>query len=148
MDGVSSAFAVVSLALQLVETVHEISKFLKEIENAPTELTRLVETLDQLNSVLGYVKDLLEQQFLVLRLPGSPAFILQALKNCQGRVKTLETLVNKASMSFGHHRRVPRTWASVRFISKKEDFHELQSQLRDAKSDLQFAISSNSWQLQ
>lgn len=62
MDGVASAFAVVSLAIQLVETGEKISKFLSSVRDAPNEVTKLNQALDQLNSTLKQVSYLLEQQ--------------------------------------------------------------------------------------
>lgn len=148
MDGVSSAFAVVSLAIQLVETGEKISKFLSSVQNAPNEVTKLAQTLDQLNSTLKQVSFLLEQQYLVLRLPGSPVFIANALKNCEKRINTLENVIQRAKISLNHRTQVQRSWAAMRFVSKKEDIQEWQSQLRDAEAGLQTAILSNSWQLQ
>lgn len=148
MDGVSGAFAVVSLAIQLFETVQETRKFLNDIQNAPNEIIRQIETLDQLSSVLGYVKQLLEQQLIVLRLPGSPIFILNALQNCERKLKPLEEIITGAKKAGSHEHRARRQWSSLRFVSKKDQLQEIHSQLRDAKSDLQFAISANSWQLQ
>ncbi|CAD6581412.1 MAG: hypothetical protein ASARMPRED_000606 [Alectoria sarmentosa] len=148
MDGVSSAFAVVSLAIQLVETGEKISKFLTSIQDAPSEIIKLGHTLDQLNGVLKQVSYLLEQQYLVLRLPGSPVFITNALENCEKRIKALEDVIQKAKKSMDHRGRVQRSWATMRFVSKKEDIQEMQSQLRDAQAGLQTAMLSNSWQLQ
>ena len=148
MDGVSSAFAVVSLAIQLVETGEKISKFLSSVQGAPNEITKLAQTLDQLNSTLKQVSSLLEQQYLVLRLPGSPVFIANALENCEKRIKTLENVIQKVKNSMDHQNRVQRSWAAMRFVSKKEDIQEWQSQLRDAEAGLQTAMLSNSWQLQ
>lgn len=148
MDGVSSAFAVVSLAIQLVETGEKISKFLTSIQGAPSEIIKLGQTLDQLNCTLKQVRDLLEQQYLVLRLPGSPVFITNALENCEKRIKTLEDVIQKAKKSMENRGRVQRSWAAMRFVSKKEDIIEMQGQLRDAQAGLQIAMLSNSWQLQ
>ncbi|KAM0794360.1 hypothetical protein BDR22DRAFT_695847 [Usnea florida] len=47
-----------------------------------------------------------------------------------------------------HQSRVQRSWATMRFVSKKEDILEMQSHLRDAEIGLQTAMLSNSWQLQ
>lgn len=150
MDGLSnvaSAIAVVSLAVQLVDTVHEISKFLKNVQDAPNEVLRLIETLDQLQGTLDNLRQLIDQQFLVLRLPGSPVFINKAMNNCEKQIKALETFVRAAKRSFKHERRLRRTWASMRAVAKKQDIEDMQCRLRDAKMDLQFALSSNSWQL-
>lgn len=144
MDGVSGALAVVSLAIQLFETVQETTKFVQDISNAPTELTRLCETLDQLGSVLSYVRQLMDQQLLVPHLPGSPLFILEALQNCDRDLQPLKEIVNKAKEASNDFR-ARKFWKSLKFVMKKEQLQELQSQLKDAKSDLQFAVSANSW---
>ena len=148
MDGVASAFQVISLAIQLVETGEKISKFLTSVQNAPSEVTRLGQTLDQLNSTLKQVSHLLEQQYLVLRLPGSPVFITNALEHCEKKIKMLEEVIQKAKTAMDHRDRVQRSWAAMRFVLKKEYIRELQSQLHDAEAGLQTAMLSNSWQLQ
>ena len=148
MDGVSSAFAVVSLAIQLVETGENISKFLTSVQDAPSEVIRLGQTLDQLNSTLKQVSYLLEQQYLVLRLPGSPVFITNALGNCEKMIKKLEDVVEKAKTSMNRGNRAQRSWAAMRLVSKKDDIRDMQNQLRDAEAGLQTAMLSNSWQLQ
>ena len=148
MDGVSSAFAVVSLAIQLVETGEKISKFLTSVQDAPSEISKLCQTVDQFNGTLKQVSYLLEQQCLVLRLPGSPVFITNALENCGKRIKTLEGVTLKATTAMNHRNRVHRSWAAMKFGRKKEDVREMQSQLRDAEAGLRTAMLSNSWQLQ
>ena len=148
MDGVSGAFAVVSLAIQLVDSVQEARTFLKDVRNAPNELVRLDETLDQLSSVLQYVRTLLEEQILALRLPGTPTFILGALENCARKMGPLKSLVDEARVSTGQRRSLQRAWGSTRFAAKKKDLRQLERQLSDAKSDLQLAITGNLWQLQ
>ena len=148
MDGVSSAFAVVSLAIQLVSTIQEINKFLEGVENAPSELTNLVEILDRLRGILTHVQSLLEQQNLILRVPVSPQIILDALVHCKKKIDPLEQLVKKLRQSGSDRRRVQRSWASIRFVCHKERIKDLKDGIRDAKIDLQLAISSNTWQLQ
>ena len=148
MDGISSTFAVVSLAIQLVETGEKISKFFMSMQDAPSEVTKLGQILDQLNSTLKQSSYLLEQQYLVLRLPGSPVFITNALENCERRIKTLEDVIHKAKRAMDHPNRVHRSWAAMKFVAKKKIIREMQVQLRDAEAGLQTAMLSNSWQLQ
>ena len=148
MDGVSSAFAVVSLAIQLLETGEKISKFLTSVQDAPSEVSKLCQTVDQLNGTLKQVSYLLEQQCLVLRLPGSPVFITNALENCEKRIKTLEGVILKAKTAMDHKNRVHRSWAAIKFGWKKEDVREMQNQLHEAEAGLRTAMLSNSWQLQ
>ena len=148
MDGVSSAFAVVSLAIQLVETGEKISKFLSGVHDAPSGVSKLGQSVDQLNSTLKQVSYLLEQQYLILRLPGSPIFITGALENCEKRIKALEDVIVKAKTAIDQRNCVHRSWAAIKFVSKKDDIREMQSQIYDAQVGLQTAMLSNSWQLQ
>ena len=83
LSGAASAIAIVSLAVQPVDTVQEISKFLKNVQDTPKEILRLLETLDQLQGTLNNVRQLIDHQFLILRLPGSPVFIIKAMDNCE-----------------------------------------------------------------
>lgn len=148
MTALGSAFAVVSLAIQLVGTVKEVHDFLCSVQNAPQELTRLVDSLDSLHAMLNCVRDQVEQHFLVLRLPGSPLLIVRALENCERKVKGLENLVNSFRESRRRQRRVVRLWVSMRVVMKRNYLLDIQSQLRDAEARLQTAIMSNTWQLQ
>ena len=148
LSGAASAIAIVSLAVQLVDTVQEIGKFLKNVQDAPKEVLRLLETLEQLQGTLDHVRQLIDHQFLVLRLPGSPVFIVKAMVNCEKQIKALETVVWKARRSLEHEHFLRRTWSSMKTVAKKQDIEDIQCRLRDAKMDLQFALSSNSWQLQ
>lgn len=151
MDGLSGAagvFAVVSLAAQLVQAVQDVTKFLRNVPDAPEEVVRLIETLEQLRRTLDHVRQLIEEQFLVQRLPGSPFFVTKALENCEKHIKMLEQFASKAKTSFDNRHRLRRTWVSMKIVAKKRDVEDIECRLRDAKMDLQFAISSNSWQLQ
>ncbi len=148
MEGVAGAFAVVSLAIQLVETGQKISKFLTSVQDAPSEVVKLGQTVDQLSGTLKQVSYLLEQQYMVQRLPGSSVFIKNALENCEKKIKTLEQLIQKEKTTMNHRSRVHRSWAAMRFVSKKEDIQEMQTQLRDAETGLQTAMQGNLWQLQ
>ena len=95
MDGVSSAFAVVSLAIQLVGTVQQISKFTRDVENAPDELLGLADSLDRLKVALIQVRSLLEQQLQDLNLPGPPECLFDALKTCEKKLHPLEKFANR-----------------------------------------------------
>ena len=148
VSATSGVFAVVSLAIQLVGTIDDVSRFLRNIRGAPAELASLCESLDQMRMTLDQAHCLLEQQFLVLRLPGSPEPIAYALGNCKKRIKGLEDFVKDLKKSSDRRHRASRVWASFRMVSKKEDIQHLQNQLRDATTNLQCAMMSNSWQLQ
>ena len=148
MEVVASAFAVVSLAVQVVETGEKISQFLTSVQDAPNEVVKLGQTLDLLNGTLKQVTYLLEQQYRTLSLPCSSVHITNALENCEKRIKTLDGVIQKAKTNMDHRNRVHRSWAAMRFLWKKEEIQEMRNQLRDAEAGLQTAMLSNTWQLQ
>ena len=120
MDGVSSAFAVVSLAFQLVDTVQRISKFTKDLKDAPVELPQLSETLDRLTAILVEVRSLLEQQASVPCLSEPNGCIFGALKYCKTRPETLEHFVHETTASATEGHRMQMVWASRRLVFRKE----------------------------
>jgi integrase len=148
MDGVSGAVGIASLAIQLASTVQKVSKFLRNARDAPKEVLRLLEILDQLHDTLDHVRQLNEQQSLILSLPGSPASITRAMENCKRQVKALEVFVNEAKTSFDHPHKLRRTWACTKVAGKRQDLDDIQCRLRDAETDLHFAISRNCLELQ
>lgn len=148
MDGFSTAVAAVSLICHLIDTTRRISKFTKDVENAPVELVRLTETLDQFKAILVQVQGLLEQQTLVLRVPGSFQYICDALKSCERKLGPLERFSNNLQLLASDKRPLQKTWASLKFVRNKDRIVELHSQLRDAKLDLQLALVNNLSQLE
>lgn len=51
LSGVVSIFAVISLAIQLAGTAQDIKNFISSIQDAPKELDRLTNQLDQLYTI-------------------------------------------------------------------------------------------------
>jgi hypothetical protein len=116
MDGLSAAasgIAVVSLTVQLVDSVREIRRFLRDVSEAPKELRRLIDLLDQLELILENIGALVERQqkhTSETDIDVSKS-ILKAMKTCESKLKILEDVVevakktssatNKAIRSFG-----------------------------------------------
>ena len=148
MDGVSGALAVVSLAIQLGGTVNQIRKFLRNVQNAPVELSRLVNQLDQLHSNLDQARCLVNQQTSVLGNLGSVISIANAVENSNDLIKPLEGLMGELQKSALQRKGLQKTWSSMKVVRKKEDITQLETQLRDANMNFQTAIMINTSQIQ
>jgi hypothetical protein len=61
MDGAASIIAVVSLAIQLIQSVDTVRTFVRDVKGASKELERLVELLDRLSALLQDVRHVIEQ---------------------------------------------------------------------------------------
>ena len=148
MDGVSSAAAVVSLAIQLAGTVQTIRQFLHNVETAPKELSVIVDLLDQLHQNLSHVENLIQLETSLENAPASYAALTSALVGCVKRIKTLEEFINTLRARLVRQHRLQKAWGALKVVSQKEHIQILQLQLRDALLALQMAISTNTAEVQ
>ena len=148
MDGVSTAFAAISITLQLVGTVKEASKFLKEVKDAPKEITRLADALSQFESLLVTAQAIVERQNTMKGLPSSITVVSDALQRCEVTVKRLEVSVVALKAYFKGQRRIRKTWASVKTVMKQDEVERVHGQVEAAMGSLQSAILLNMSSLQ
>ena len=148
MDGVSTIIAIASFSIQLVETTQKANRFLKEVQNAPTELIRLVNTLDDLESLLLDVHGLIERLNAMSGLPSSVDRIGSALKRCQTTVMELDASVRTFKDYFARHGRLHKAWASIKTVVRKEKVEQLRKQIEGDMGILNTALSINMFHLQ
>ena len=148
MDGVSAILAITSFSIQLVETIQKANRFLKEVQNAPTELIKLVNTLDTFESLLLDVNGLIERSNAMSGLPGSVACIESALKRCQTTVMELDASVRTFKEYFARHGRLHKAWASIKTVVRKEKVEQLRKQIEGDMCILNTALSINMSHLQ
>jgi hypothetical protein len=148
MDGLSAAasgVAVVSLALQLVGSVRDIHRFLRQVSESPKELKRLIDLLEQLELVLQNIGMLVESQ---RKHNGngdvdvSPS-VLGAIEACKNKVAILERVVETAKKHSFITNKTTRTLGSFKLACKKREIEEFESQLHDAVSLLNLAMTAN-----
>ena len=148
MDGVSGVLTVVSFSVQLVNAIQKANEFLKEIQNAPRELARLVDALDQFESLLIAADGVVEQQMEMGNLSGSAHTIDAALRRCKSTVEKLDTSVNAIKNFFKIQGRGRKAWASLKTVVKKEEVEQLHKQVHGNMRDLQTALLLNMSHLQ
>lgn len=140
--------AVVSCGLQLVDTIQKVNKFLKEVQNAPEELARLVDALNDLVSLLTAVNGFVERQLKIGILPGSVHTIDGALQRCKSTVEKLDTSVNALRTNFKNQGRGRKKWASLKTVVKKEEVEKLRKSVHENMMNLQTALQLNTSDLQ
>jgi hypothetical protein len=146
MDGLSAAasgMAVVSLAIQLVGSVRDIRRFMRQVSDAPKELNRLIDLLEQLELIIEGVGELIEKQRR--SAPGgdidvSPN-VLRAMKTCESKLERIENVVERARK--GAKTKAMKSLGAFRIASQKKDIEELEGQLRDAVSILNLTMTMN-----
>lgn len=146
MDPLSTAasgIAVISLTIQLAGSVREIHRFLRSINEAPNELKRLVDLLEQLDCILDGIRALQPKQKDQDGIPNMHAAVIRALQDCQSKLKLLASFVDKAKNRLNTSGKVSKTWASLKLMLKKKDLDEFESRLERAMIGLQTAMMMN-----
>ena len=148
MDGLSAAasgLAVVSLAIQLVDSVRETRRFLRLVSEAPKELSRLLDLLEQLELILENIGMLMEKQ---QRYNGDlnssvSASVHRALKTCESKIKMVEDVVDATKKASSSKNKAVRSFGSFRLACKKRDIEEVERQLQHAVTVLDLTMTMN-----
>ena len=100
LSGVASGMAVVSLSIQLIESVATIKTFIRNVKESPKELERLVDLLERLEGLLEDIRDLLERQSPKGQyLPMPSMMIFRNLQSCEKTLQPLNEMVKKLGTS-------------------------------------------------
>ena len=96
LSGAASAMAVVSLSIQLIETVVTVKAFIRNVKDSRTELERLVDLLERLEGLVEDIHDLLKRQSSNGQyLPMPSMTIFRNLQSCEKTLGPLNELVEK-----------------------------------------------------
>jgi hypothetical protein len=100
LSGAASGIAVVSLTIQLIQSVALIREFIKDVKGASKELQRLVGKLELLNALLEDVQKALEQQSSLqgMHFPAPSMAIFKCLQDCEESIHPLVDVVKKLSL--------------------------------------------------
>lgn len=100
LSGAASGIAVVSLTIQLIQSVALIRDFMKDVKGASKELQRLVGKLELLNALLGDAHKVLEQQSSLsgMHFPAPSMAIFKCLQDCERSIQPLVDVVKKLSL--------------------------------------------------
>jgi len=139
MDGLSGAsgvIAVVSVAVQLAESIKQLVEFGKAVEDAPPRISALFHDLEVLESVISEFR----------RIDGRITFNgvnEVVIKNCQQKVSTLQTTIQPAILKLKSNKVASRKWVAFKITLKGEEIQSLQKSIEEAKSTLQL-VQNNS----
>ncbi|KAI1275181.1 ankyrin [Xylaria sp. FL0933] len=133
LSGVASALAVVSLAVQLVESALEIKRFLDTIQNAPTEITRIKGLVSQIRLVAQTIEALLKDQRTIRNRDDQVCHnIYDSLRICREKLDLVRDVLRVADNLNKKQSTVSRNWTQIRLAFKKEKIEEFERQLEQA----------------
>jgi hypothetical protein len=136
---------VISLAIQLAGTAQDIKNFISSIQDAPKELDRLTNLLDQLYTIANSIKVIIERQQKLYHDVDSEILqnVSKALQTCKQIMLKIEELVKRAGKLENGQNKLSRTWNSIRLVIHKKDIEELETQLAGGISLLNVTLTLN-----
>jgi hypothetical protein len=146
MEGLSAAasgIAVASLTIQLVESVRKIQRFLRHVSEAPRELQRLLDLLEQLELILENIGMIMNKQQRHHGGPDVVTSVWKSMKMCESKLSMLEKVVEAAKKATESKNRAARSLASFRLACKKRDVEEFEVHLQQAISVLDLTMTMN-----
>jgi hypothetical protein len=148
MDGLSAAasgIAVASLTIQLVDSIREILRFLHLVADAPKELKRLCNLLEQLELILESIRVIMEKQRMRKREiePSITTSVLRAISTCKAKVEVLEDVVQKAKRAYMGSNKAAKSVGKLKLACKKKDIEDIETHLQHAVCILDLTMTMN-----
>ncbi|TGO77295.1 hypothetical protein BELL_0114g00110 [Botrytis elliptica] len=132
MDGLSSAsavFAVVSVAVQLAETIHKLVDFWKAVEDAPDNIASIFREL-------GLLSKILTQSHELAQLHSFSDIFDEALKDCCSKILKLHSKVEDTRRNLNSSKLRKRKWAAWKIVLQKPEIDSLQKSISEAKTNI------------
>ena len=132
MDGASSAIAVVSITIQLADSVRKLYDFWSSVKDAPEDVQGITTDLELLQSVFSNIA--YDAQH------GEPNAILTAvLWNCNRNVEKLFAILKDIEPGFASASLTTRKWSAIKFVFKEGKVKKFQDIIERLKSSLLLA---------
>lgn len=126
LSGASAVFAVVSLAVQLAETIHKLVEFWKAVEDAPDNITRIFQEL-------GLLSKILTQSHELAQCHSFSDIFDEALEDCSSKIFKLYSKVEDTRKNLNSGKLRKRKWAAWKIVLQKAEIDSLQRSISDAK---------------
>jgi hypothetical protein len=137
MEGLSvgaSAIAVVSIAIQLSDSIKKFSDFIDSAKEAPENVESILSELRFLSSIL---EDIRLQQSSPLNTNTSAA---NRLTDLQQKITTFAALANRYRPSLNSKDRRIKKWTAMKVAFKSEKFKKFSDSLNQEKLNLILAL--------
>lgn len=136
LSGVSSVFAVVSLAGQLADGLQRLVKFWKSVQDAPAYFAELFHELQLLSSVLANTRSIGN----TVKVNSNTEEILQV---CEAKISKLQLKVDRALVLCSSKGKCKRTLAAIKTVLNADEILNLKICISETINTLQVAQSNS-----
>ncbi|KAG8533003.1 uncharacterized protein KY384_001785 [Bacidia gigantensis] len=132
MEGVASAFAVVSLALQLAESVKKLYEFWDSVVEAPRHIQATTTDLKVLQSILCCIADDAQHT-------QPDELLTNVLQSCNGKVASLLRILGEIDPGFASSKLHTRKWTAIKTVRMSAKLQKFQDTVEKLKVSLLLA---------
>jgi hypothetical protein len=146
MEVAASAVGIVSLSLQLIETIKKIKNFIRDVKDAPKELSRLEDLLERLGALIQDIRAAMEKQKSLpgQHVPAPSASVFHGLKACEKSLEPLLEIVNKYEDSrVRRNSAMARLKRDIQLGLMTKNILEFETRLQHEMNYLQNALLTN-----
>ena len=132
MDGLSAvanATAVVSISIQLADSIKKLYEFWDSVQEAPEDIQNIRADLELLTTVLSDIT--LEAQH-----QPPDGTLITVLKQCTVKVGALTAMINEIEPGFASHKCSVRKWNAIKAVFKDKKLKKLQTTIEGLKATL------------
>lgn len=135
MDGAASIIAVVSIAVQLADSIKKQCDFWESIKAAPHEVQTIIADLDLLGFVL---RDIAAEA----GLGQSDATLEKVLRGCGQKLQELDSIFDMLQSGFSSTKRTVRKWTALKSVLKWDKIKQFQTTLDRLKCTLMLVLQN------
>lgn len=145
----TGGMAVLSLSIQLIQSIGTIQTFIRNVEDAPDELVRLGKKLEGLKALLEDVRSVIERQSSLQgqHFPAPSMTIFSCLQSCEESLQPLQDLMAKYQKPQTHANstmvRVARWKNDLSISFKAKDIGGFEVRIQQEINNLQAALGVN-----
>ncbi|EUC50361.1 hypothetical protein COCMIDRAFT_1080 [Bipolaris oryzae ATCC 44560] len=146
LSGVASGMAVVSLSIQLIDSIDTIKTFVRKVKDAQQELERLVDLLERLEALLKDVHNLMKRQTSLQaeHFPIPSMTIFKCLESCEKTLEPLHTIIDKyAPATSKGGTRMEKLKTGLRFSLKAKDVKDFETRIERETVFLHASLGAN-----
>ena len=132
LSGAASVIGVVSLAIQICEELRKLHDFWQSVKEAPDDIANISAELKLFMTLLTIIANNYQRQGSDHRSPNDVA-ATDTLKLCLVTVRDMSTGVRKLESEITKGS-LPRRWASVKFVFRKDKREKAMAQIERMKS--------------
>jgi hypothetical protein len=121
---ISGSFAVVSLALQLLEAAQQLHTFWQSLEDSGSDVERIINHLSTLQTVATTIAETCQQETEIQDAES----VISCLLACKARIEKLTHLMRNIGAD-SRRGRWDKGWASLRATIKDKTIRKIETQL-------------------